>query len=215
MGIVVRLLLSTANVLNYSHNLGFGDSCIYKTDPKGNRHELSKSKQRRCKICHKIRRKSCSICDVGLCQEECFHRFHEDFASYNIYVEKYKCFGKNHRARINNLPYSYHKLLQQCGTSSASFQVFDVEKLVTAVAPDPGASIVHQTINESHEPEQEQSNSGHAFGYIKYDLTSVTKNIGSPDDQTNSSVLTPKPELISPELITDPNLLESDQFKSS
>ena len=100
---------------------------MFKVDPKGNRHELLKSKQRRCKICHKIRRKSCSICDVGLCQQECFLIFHEDFTSYHIYVEKFKCFGKNHRARINNLPYN-HKLLVQCGPSNTGFQLFDIEQ---------------------------------------------------------------------------------------
>ena len=86
---------------------------MYQVDPKGNCHELIKSKQRRCKICHKIRRKSCSICDVGLCQQECFRSFHLKFADYNIYVEKFQCFGKNHRARINNLPYGVHKLITE------------------------------------------------------------------------------------------------------
>ena len=107
------MLLSSFQQLKTTSTLGSLELKVYQVDPKGNCHELMKSKQRRCKICHKIRRKSCSICDVGLCQQECFRLFHQKFATYNMYVEKYQCFGRNHRARINNLPYGVPNLISQ------------------------------------------------------------------------------------------------------
>ena len=49
---------------------------------------------------------------MGVCQEVCFRSFHEDFLTYKHYVEKYKCFGKNHRARKNySLPFYQISLL--------------------------------------------------------------------------------------------------------
>ena len=88
------------------------DPIITKVDPNNNHHTLIRSKQRRCKICHKIRRWSCSICDVGVCQRECFLKFHENFLDYKVFVEKFKCFGKNHRARVNGYTHSNIMLLE-------------------------------------------------------------------------------------------------------
>ena len=143
-----------------------------QVDPKGNCHELVKSKQRRCKICHKIRRKSCSICDVGLCQQECFKSFHQKFANYSIYVEKFQCFGKNHRARINNLPYGVHKLFTESSSSntqnlsypdfeskikqSGSLSSGNVQK--THITVPPANKTISQKINISNHSNSEDSN---------------------------------------------------------
>ena len=182
----------TGLIPNLFVTLGSGDSNVFKVDPKGNRHDLLKSKQRRCKVCHKIRRKSCSICDVGLCQQECFLQFHQDFATYNIFVEKYKCFGKNHRARINNLPYSYHKLLAQCGPSSAGFQMFDIEKSIADTQSSSSAISNDHFVFKGDSKAEELSNRSRSFyeqSESSKTLTSINNESSDPNDVNLSQTL--------------------------
>ena len=113
-------------------------------DPDGRTHTLEKSKQRRCKICHKIRRRSCSVCDVGLCTVNCFANFHTDYRNYRLYVVQYDQYGKNHRTRAgtklrySNFLYQHQNKDRQPSIESAAEPLPTTDQILLAPLPSLG-----------------------------------------------------------------------------